>query len=75
MVLPLPALPLGVEGDVPVQLHPGHIHPQKFQGGSETFTRLLENAGLESPFEPHCLQAVCEKAGRWLAAYDLTGIL
>ncbi len=45
------------------------------QGGSETFTRLLENAGLESPFEPHCLQAVCEKAGRWLAAYDLTGIL
>ena len=45
------------------------------QGGSETFTRLLENAGLESPFEPHCLQAVCEKAGRWLEAYDLTGIL
>ena len=45
------------------------------QGGSETFIRLLENAGLESPFEPHCLQAVCEKAGRWLAAYDLTGIL
>ena len=45
------------------------------QGGSETFIRLLENAGLESPFEPHCLQAVCEKAGRWLEAYDLTGIL
>ena len=29
MVLPLPALALAVEGDIPIQAHPGHIHPQQ----------------------------------------------
>lgn len=44
------------------------------QGGSRTFTELLKNAGLDSPFEESCLRGVCEKANRWLADYDLTGI-
>ena len=44
------------------------------QGGSRTFTELLKNAGLESPFEEHCLRGVCETAKAWLDAYDLTGI-
>ena len=44
------------------------------QGGSRVFTELLENAGLESPFEETCLRGVCEKAAKWLDSYDLTGI-
>ena len=44
------------------------------QGGSAVFTKLLENAGLESPFEESTLQGVCEKAKQWLNDYDLTGI-
>ena len=44
------------------------------QGGSVTFTELLKNAGLDSPFEPACLKGVCEAAAKWLAEYDLTGI-
>ena len=45
------------------------------QGGSRTFTELLENAGLETPFEEHCLRQVCEAAAEYLAKYDLSGIL
>ena len=44
------------------------------QGGSRTFTELLKNAGLDSPFEERCLRSVCEAAKAWLDAYDLTGI-
>jgi M3 family oligoendopeptidase len=44
------------------------------QGGSEVFTKLLENAGMASPFDPETLKGVCEKAGKWLDDYDLTGI-
>ena len=44
------------------------------QGGSRTFTELLKNAGLESPFEESCLRSVCEKASTYLDNYDLTGI-
>ena len=44
------------------------------QGGSKTFTGLLEGAGLESPFDEACLKGVCETARDWLAGYDLTGI-
>ena len=44
------------------------------QGGSRTFTELLANAGLESPFDEATLRGVCEKAKAWLDAYDLTGI-
>ncbi|MBQ6539927.1 MAG: M3 family oligoendopeptidase, partial [Oscillospiraceae bacterium] len=44
------------------------------QGGSEVFTKLLENAGMKSPFEEDTIRGVCEKASAWLEAYDLTGI-
>ncbi len=44
------------------------------QGGSRTFTELLQNAGLDSPFDENTLRAVCEKAAEWLEKYDLTGI-
>ena len=44
------------------------------QGGSRTFTELLKNADLDSPFEERCLRGVCETAKAWLDAYDLTGI-
>jgi oligoendopeptidase F len=44
------------------------------QGGSRTFTDLLKNAGLETPFDEECLKEVCESATKWLNAFDLTGI-
>ncbi len=44
------------------------------QGGSRTFTELLKNAGLESPFDEECLRGVCETASKWLAGVDMTGI-
>ena len=44
------------------------------QGGSRTFTELLKNAGLETPFEEVCLRRVCESADKWLEDFDLTGI-
>ena len=43
-------------------------------GGSKVFTELLAAAGLESPFDENCLRGICEKAGRWLREYDLSGI-
>ena len=44
------------------------------QGGTRTFTDLLANAGLESPFAPATLAGVCEKAKVALEQFDLTGI-
>ena len=44
------------------------------QGGSDVFTGLLEKAGLGSPFDEATLRGVCEKAGKWLASYDFSGI-
>ena len=44
------------------------------QGGSEVFTKLLENAGLASPFEEETIKGICKKADDYLSAYDLTGI-
>ncbi len=44
------------------------------QGGSRTFTELLKNAGLATPFDEECLKGVCEAANSWLADFDLTGI-
>ena len=44
------------------------------QGGSEVFTKLLENAGLASPFEESTIKEVCRKADEWLSGFDLTGI-
>ena len=45
------------------------------QGGSHTFTDLLKNAGLDSPFEESCLRGVCESASKALGEFDLTGIV
>lgn len=44
------------------------------QGGSRTFTELLQNAGLDSPFDESCLRGVCAEAKKFLENYDLTGI-
>ena len=44
------------------------------QGGSRTFTALLENAGLDTPFDEKCLREGCETASAWLDGFDLTGI-
>ncbi len=44
------------------------------QGGSHTFTDLLKNAELDTPFDEKCLRGVCQKANEWLAAFDLGGI-
>ncbi len=51
-----------------------HYMAYTVQGGSRTFTELLKNAGLESPFEESCLSGVCAAAEQWLDAYDLNGI-
>ena len=44
------------------------------QGGSRTFTDLLKNAGLGSPFEEETLKGVCDQADKFLQAFDLSGI-
>ena len=44
------------------------------QGGSVVFTKLLKNAGLESPFQESCLRGICDTAAKYLADYDLNGI-
>lgn len=44
------------------------------QGGSDVFTALLKNAGLQSPFDESCLRSVCQKARDWLFGFDLSGI-
>ena len=44
------------------------------QGGSRTFTDLLKNANLVTPFDEACLRGVCETATRWLESFDMTGI-
>ena len=45
------------------------------EGGSRTFTDLLEHASLVSPFDEACLRGVCERADVFLDAYDLSGII
>ncbi len=42
------------------------------QGGSRVFTELLDNAGLQSPFDEKCLRSVCEKAVQWLDSFDVS---
>ena len=51
-----------------------HYMAYTVQGGSHTFTDLLKNAGLDSPFEEATLAGVCADARKWLENYDLTGI-
>ncbi len=52
-----------------------HYMAYTVQGGSRTFTDLLANAGLQSPFDESCLRGVCEAADQWLRDYDLSGIV
>ncbi|MBO4853526.1 MAG: M3 family oligoendopeptidase [Oscillospiraceae bacterium] len=40
------------------------------QGGSRTFTELMENAGLDTPFDENCLRNVCAVARTYLASFD-----
>lgn len=44
------------------------------QGGSRTFTDLLKNAGLDTPFDEKCLKNVAGEAEKYLDSYDLAGI-
>ena len=44
------------------------------QGGSRTFTELLKNADLDTPFDEKCLRTVAEAAEKWLREFDLDGI-
>ena len=44
------------------------------QGGSRTFTDLLKNADLVSPFDETCLREVCQTAAAWLENFDWNGI-
>ena len=43
-------------------------------GGSEVFTKLIEDAGLDSPFEEETIKRMCRKADEWLSSFDLSGI-
>ncbi len=51
-----------------------HYMAYTVQGGSRTFTDLLKNAGLDTPFDEACLKGVCEAATKWLDSFDLAGI-
>ena len=51
-----------------------HYMAYTVQGGSRTFTQLLEGAGLDTPFGAQCLRTVSRAAADWLERYDLTGI-
>ena len=51
-----------------------HYMAYTVQGGSGTFTDLLANAGLGSPFDQEFMRSVCARAGEWLRTYDLSGI-
>ena len=44
------------------------------QGGTNTFTDLLKNADLTSPFDEACLRGVCETAADYLKSFDMSGI-
>lgn len=44
------------------------------QGGTKTFTNLLKDAGLPSPFDESTLKDVCKKAEKFLNEFDLSDI-
>ena len=51
-----------------------HYMAYTVQGGSRTFTQLLQEAGMESPFDEACLQTVCQTARAWLEQTEMDGI-
>ncbi len=42
--------------------------------GTKTFKELVAGAGLDSPFGEEAMKTIAEAAGKWLEAYDLSGI-
>ena len=48
-----------------------HYMAYTIQGGTQTFTDLLKNADLVSPFDPSCLKEVSKKAVEWLDRFDV----
>lgn len=44
------------------------------QGGSRTFTELLKNADLDTPFDENCLRTVCTAAMEWLDHFDASAL-
>lgn len=44
------------------------------QGGTCTFTELLNYSGLTSPFDEECLKDVCAAVVKWLENFDMRGI-
>ena len=51
-----------------------HYMAYTAQGGSEVFTKLLENAGMDTPFNETCMRTVCETAADWLDAFDAAAL-
>lgn len=51
-----------------------HYMTYTMQGGSRTFTELLKNADLMSPFDENTLKEVCAKVDAFLSSYDMTGV-
>lgn len=51
-----------------------HYMAYTVQGGSRTFTELLKNADLRTPFDEACLREVAETASKYLENFDLSGI-
>ena len=51
-----------------------HYMTYTMQGGSRTFTELLKNADLQSPFDENTLKEVCAKVDAFLSSYDMTGV-
>lgn len=51
-----------------------HYMKYTSMGGSKTFTELLKNADMDSPFDEKCLRTVCKAADDFLKNYDLKGI-
>ena len=50
----------------------GYYMAYSKQGGTATFTELLSNAGLDSPFDAQTLKGVCERASKWLDEFERT---
>jgi len=51
-----------------------HYMAYTVQGGSRTFTDLLKNAGLDTPFDENFLKGICGTAAEYLETCDLSGI-
>ena len=41
------------------------------KAGTQTFTELVETAGLESPFDEHALKEVAKKVSKWLDKHEV----